>query len=152
MPKDFTRRPEWDSSSLGDLEVQHCWSYEFTRLLPGLVRCVTKWREQVPRKEGQDLFDAYCSHQGSQATSFLQMESGLLLIPPGAYYLFPEWPDSAYLNIPGEIRLQRLVKIGEIEQSGPEPEKTGRRTGRKVLDMYACVLAQRESRTGCRCV
>ena len=112
MPEDFTRRPERDFSSLDDLEVQQCWSYEFTRLLPGLIGRVATWRDQVPRKEGQDLFDSYCLRQGSQAASFLQMESGLFLIPPGAYYLFPEWPNTAYLDIPPEIRLRRLVKLG----------------------------------------
>jgi hypothetical protein len=150
MPEEFTRGPERDFSSLDDVEVEQCWRYEFTRLLPGLVRRVSTWREQVPRKEGQDLFDAYCSHQGWQATSFLQMENSLFLIPPGAYYLFPEWPNTAYLNIPPEIRFRRLMKLGEIEKS-PEPQETanqavdsggesenshgGRGNGRKVQDI-----------------
>ena len=125
MGEDFSRRPELDFSSLDDVEVEHCWAFEFTRLIPGLVRRVTAWREQVPRKEGQNLFDAYCSRQCGRASPFLQMENGLILIPLGAYYLFPEWPNTAYLKIPREIRLRRLAKLSEIEQGGPELHETG---------------------------
>jgi hypothetical protein len=125
MTEDLSRRAERDFASLDDVEVKHCWAYEFTRLVTGLVRRVTTWRDHVPRKEGQDLFDAYRLHQGGRASSFLQIEKGLFQIPPGAYYLFPDWPDTAYLKIPREIRVRRLTKLSEIEQGTPEPQETG---------------------------
>jgi hypothetical protein len=114
---------EWDFSSLEAWEVEHSWSYEFTWLLPGLVRRVKDWREKVPKREGQDLFEAYLSHQGGRASSFIQIGDNLFLIPPGAYYLFPEWPATPYLKIPSKVRFQRLKKLSEDEKDRGEPRE-----------------------------
>jgi len=120
MPQDTQKWSQWDFSSLEAWEVEHCWSYEFTWHLPGLVRRVLDWREKVPKREGQDLFEAYLSHQGGRASSFIQIGGDLSMIPPGAYYLFPEWPATPYLKIPSRVRSQRLKKLFEGEKDRGE--------------------------------
>ena len=123
MPQDTHKWSQWHFSSLEAWEVEHCWSYEFTWHLPGLVRRVLDWREKVPKREGQDLFEAYLSHQGGRASSFIQIGGDLFLIPPGAYYLFPEWPATPYLKIPSRVRSQRLKKLFEGEKDRGEPRE-----------------------------
>jgi hypothetical protein len=126
------RLQERDFDSLADWQVEHCWSYEFARLVPGLVRRVKEWRVQVDIKEGQDAFDAYLLRQGGRLAPVLQIEDRLFWIPPGAYYLFPEWPDTSYLKIPEEIRFRRLKKLWEWEKDWLEPqEKEENREDRK---------------------
>ena len=120
---------QWDFSSLEDWEVEHCWSYEFTRVVPGLDRRITAWREHVPKREGQNLFDAYLMHQGGRVTPYIQIQNDLFLIPPGAYYLFPEWPVTPYLGISSRLRFRRLKKLSEYEKDWLEPG--GPTTGRK---------------------
>jgi hypothetical protein len=107
--------PEWDSHSLEDWQVDHCWTYEFTRLLPGLVRRVIAWRKQVPKREGQDLFEAYHSCQGGSVTPFILIERKLFMIPLGAYYLLPDWPDTPFLEMP-PVRFQQLKKLPDYER------------------------------------
>ena len=107
----------WDFSSLDDWEVEHCWSYEFTRLVPGLVRRVADWRKTLPKRESQDLFEAYRFKQGGRATPFIQIGNNLFLIPLGVYYLFPEWPSTAYLEIPSGVRSLRLQKLSDAEET-----------------------------------
>ena len=122
MPQDIKKWSQWDFSSLEAWEVEHCWSYEFTWQLPGLVRRITDWREKVPKREG-DLFEAYLSHQGGRASPFIQIGDDLSMIPPGAYYLFPEWPATPYLKIPSRVRSQRLKKLFEGEKDRGEPRE-----------------------------
>jgi hypothetical protein len=129
MPQDTDKWSQWDFSSLDDWEVEHCWSYEFTWHLPGLVRRVLDWREKVPKREGQDLFEAYLSHQGGRASPFIQIGDDLLMIPPGAYYLFPEWPAMPYLKIPSRVRFQRLKKLSEGEKDWDKPRAPRTREG-----------------------
>ena len=74
MPLDTQKWSQWDFSSLEAWEVEHCWSYEFTWHLPGLVRRVMDWREKVPKREGQDLFEAYLSHQGGALAPSFRLE------------------------------------------------------------------------------
>jgi hypothetical protein len=133
MPQDTHKWSQWDFSSLGDWEVEHCWGYEFTRLVPGLVRLVTEWREQVPKRKGQNRFDSYRVHQGGRITPFIQIGDNRFLIPLGAYYLFPEWPGMPYLKIPSRVRFKRLKKLSEDwpEPSEPEPDTPGSATGRR---------------------
>jgi hypothetical protein len=130
MPHDPHKWSQWDFSSLDDWEVEHCWSYEFTRLVPGLVRRVTAWREQVPRRKGQKLFDSYRVHQVGRITPFIQIGDNRFLIPLGAYYLFPEWPSLSYLKIPSRVRFQRLKKLSEDWPEPSEPDTPGGPTGR----------------------
>jgi hypothetical protein len=130
MPHDTDKWSQWDFSSLDDWEVEHCWSYEFTRLVPGLVRLVTAWREQVPRRKGQNRFDSYRVHQVGRVTPFIQIGDNSFLIPLGAYYLFPEWPCMPYLKIPSKVRFQRLKKLSEDWPEPSEPDTPGGSTGR----------------------
>jgi hypothetical protein len=141
MAGDARKWSEWDFSSLKDWEVEHCWSYEFTRLLPGLVRRVMDWRKTVPKRKGQHRFGAYLSHQGGRASPFIQIRDDLFLIPPGAYYLFPEWPAVPYLRIPPKVRFRRLKMLSEEETDWLEPrdsETPEDQTGRgKKKQRYA---------------
>jgi hypothetical protein len=150
MSDDPLRLQERNFDSLADWEVDHCWSHDFTRLVPGLIRRVKEWRARVQIKEGQDAFDAYLLHQGGRVVPGLQIEDRLFLIPPGAYYLFPEWPDTPYLKIPEEIRFRRLKKLSEREKDWLEPqEKEENREGRKKKKSTQRV-AGRRGRTALR--
>jgi hypothetical protein len=84
-------------------------------LVPGLVRRVISWRKQIPKREGQDLFEAYLSCQGGSVTPFIQIEGKPFLIPLGAYYLLPDWPDTPFLEMPS-VRFQQLKKLPEYEK------------------------------------
>jgi hypothetical protein len=132
MSDDPLRLQERDFDSLANWQVEHCWSYAFAQLVPGLIRRVKDWRAEVQIREGQDAFDAYLLHQGGRLTPALQIEDRLFLIPPGAYYLFPEWPETPYPKIPEEIRFRRLKKLWEREKDWLEPqEKEENRKGQK---------------------
>src|SRR5260221_1623920 len=134
MVGDPRRWSEWDFSSLEDWEVQHCWSYEFTRLLPELVRRVTDWRKKVAKRKGQHRFVACLMHQGGRVTPFIRIENDTFLIPLGAYYLFPEWPVTAYLKTSSKVRFRRVKKLSEEERDWlepREPETPGDQNGRE---------------------
>jgi hypothetical protein len=79
------------------------------------MRRVISWRKQIPKREGQDLFEAYLSCQGGSVTPFIQIEGKLFLIPLGAYYLLPDWPDTPFLEMPS-VRFQQLKKLPEYEK------------------------------------
>jgi hypothetical protein len=137
------RLVELDFLSLKDWEIEHCWSHEFTRLVPDLVSLVKAWQAQVPRKEGQDPFDAYLLHQGGRVTPFIRIQDRTFMIPLGAYYLFPEWPDH-YLEIPSEVRFRRLKRLWEREKDWLEPQEEGPKGQRKRRKRGAVAMELRE--------
>jgi hypothetical protein len=102
-------KEEWNFTDLTDDQVEECWTYEFARQLPGLIMRIEEWRVQVP-KQG-DLFEAYRRFAGGRATPFIKIADRLFLIPLGAYYLFPEWPNTAYLKIKPGKRRERIEKL-----------------------------------------
>jgi hypothetical protein len=140
---DASRLAELDFLSLEDWEVEHCWSHEFTRLVPDLVRLVKAWQAQVPRKKGRRRFNAYLMHQGGRVTPFIKIEGRTFMIPLGAYYLFPEWPDH-YLKIPRKVRFRRLKKLWEHEKDWLEPQEEGQSDQKKRRKRGAVAMELRE--------
>jgi hypothetical protein len=113
-PLDEISREEWNFKPLTDDQVEECWNYEFARQCRGLCMRIKAWRMQVS-KQG-DLFEAYRRFAGGNATPFIQIADHLFMIPPGAYYLFPEWPATPYLKIEPGKRRKRLERLWNEEK------------------------------------
>ena len=113
-PLDEFPREEWDFTDLTEDQVGECWSYEFARQLPRLIKRIEEWRAQVPKQD--DLFEAYRNFAGGHATPFIQFAYELFLIPSGAYYLFPEWPKTPYCHIKPGKRRERIENLWKEEK------------------------------------
>jgi hypothetical protein len=105
---------EWNFTDLTDDQVEECWSYEFARQLPGLIKRIEEWRARAPKQD--DLFEAYRKLAGGHASPFIQIADQLFLIPSGSYYLFPEWPKTAYLKIKPSKRRERIENLWKEEK------------------------------------
>jgi hypothetical protein len=123
-PLDEFPREEWDFTDLPDDQVEECWSYEFARQLPRLIKRIEGWRAQALKQD--DLFEAYRKFAGGHATPFIQIAEKLFLIPSGAYYLFPEWPKVPYCKIKPSERRERIERLWK-EEKGSSP------SGREIV-------------------
>jgi hypothetical protein len=102
-PQEKLASDEWDfrHTALHDDQIEECWAYEFARESPELIDLISKWRVQMPKRE----FSAYLKACGGVVTPFIKVGNQTFLIPLGAYYLIPEWPDMPYRSIlPGQRR------------------------------------------------
>jgi hypothetical protein len=127
-------KAEWDFRSLPDDQVEDCWTYEFARECPKLVSLIKDWRHSVlrtqatPKADGaaerlglhsadDPDFNAFKRHAGGSKTAFIRIGNALRMIPLGAYFMFPEWPEMPYQDIAAGLRRVRLQALLEKETS-----------------------------------
>src|ERR1700747_1360041 len=150
---------EWDFRSLPDDQVDECWTYEFARECPPLIGLINEWRDSVPRTEAKPEgdeqqgastandadFNAFSRHVGGLKTPFIRIGGALRMIPLGAYFMFPEWPDLPYQHIPPGLRRDRLQALLEKETSmGLSQTAQSRAADRAWKSRDGCVPNLRE--------
>ena len=104
---------EFDEKHLPNDQVEECWTYEFSRECPELVKLIDEWRLATAIE--QPDFQSFKRHAAGRKTGLIRIKNDIRLIPIGVYFMFPEWPATPFRKIPPGVRLNRFKALLENE-------------------------------------
>jgi hypothetical protein len=98
-------------------ELLCCWHYEYTRDCPSAIQKILEYRENVAHpKSPSEVTKFYSQVDETQLleTRIVNLRRNNEVNHNSIAYLFPEWPDSPYLQIQPKFRTERLEILRKL--------------------------------------